>query len=166
MPTYRILYKEELEDLKIEFVRFLSAHSITSQDWEKMKANQKQKSMKWIELFSDMVFDTILKKIELLELRLDSEIKFLTFDEKNTYMVGLVIDGAVNIDFSQNEDPAEMITRFQEENGVLKIIRGERPHQDTRELEIFKSMAQGYLISKNKALYKSIKEIISSQNKK
>jgi len=165
MPKYRLLYKEELEDLKVEFVRFMSAHSITSDDWEKMKANESEKSMKWIEIFSDMVFDTVLKKIKLLELRLDNEIKFLSFDKKNTYMVGLVINGTESIDFTQNEDPAEMITKFQNEGGSLRIITGERPHENTREVEVFKNMSEGYLISKNKKLYKALKDIIASQNK-
>ena len=112
-----------------------------------------------------MVFDTVLKKIKLLELRLDNEIKFLSFDKKNTYMVGLVINGSESIDFTQNEDPAEMITKFQNEGGSLRIITGERPHENTREVEVFKNMSEGYLISKNKQLYKALKDIIASQNK-
>jgi hypothetical protein len=163
MPKYRLLYREELEDLKLEFIRFLSAHSITAPDWEKMKEEDPDKSANWIELFSDMVFDTVLKKIELLELRTETEIKFLTFDEKNTNMVGLKIEGTGSINLTKNENASEMISRFQQEGGELRIITGERPHEDSRELEVFKNMALGYLISKNKELHHSLNEIISER---
>ena len=164
MAKYRLLNLEELEDLKLEFVRFLSAHSITAPDWEKMKIETPEESKNWIELFSDMVFDTILKKIDLLEMREEAEIRFLTFDDKNTYMIGIKVEGAVGLDFTSNEDAAVMIDKFQKQGGELRIITGERPHEGTREDEVFKNMNLGYLISKNTELHKSLLSIVENQN--
>ena len=41
---YRILSKEELEPLKDDFIKFLSANTITGEDWVKIKAEKPEEA--------------------------------------------------------------------------------------------------------------------------
>jgi len=60
MPKYRILSSEELELLEKEFIEFLVINGITADEWQKIKASEPEKTKKFIELFSDVVFEKLM----------------------------------------------------------------------------------------------------------
>ena len=53
---YRILSSKELEPLKDDFIRFLSANTVTGEDWAKIKSNKPNEALKLIEIFSVLEF--------------------------------------------------------------------------------------------------------------
>ena len=70
---YRVLSTKELEPLKDDFIKFLSANTITGEDWTKIKSNKPNQASKLIEIFSDIVWEKSLEKIKYLEHRLISQ---------------------------------------------------------------------------------------------
>ena len=64
---YRILNSKELEPLKDDFIKFLSANTVTGEDWAKIKSNKPNEALKLIEIFSDIVWERSLEKIKYLE---------------------------------------------------------------------------------------------------
>ncbi|MDG1850071.1 MAG: DUF6495 family protein [Flavobacteriales bacterium] len=88
---YRRLSPEELEPLKEDFIQFLSANTITGDDWAKTKANKPEEAQKIIGLFSDIVWEKSLEKIESLEHRDDRYLKVFLFEEKKISMVGFSV---------------------------------------------------------------------------
>ena len=54
---YRVLSTKELEPLKDDFIKFLSANTITGEDWAKIKSSKPNQALKLIEVFSDIVWE-------------------------------------------------------------------------------------------------------------
>ena len=86
---YRILNNTELEPLKDDFIKFLSANTVTGEDWAKIKSNKPNEALKLVEIFSDVVWEKALDKIKYLEHRDDNYLKVFYCGENKIEMVGL-----------------------------------------------------------------------------
>ena len=156
---YRRLTNEELQGLQSEFVTFLSSNHVTAQDWEKIKVNSPEKVDSLIGLFSDLVFDKILKQVNYLELKFPKDMRIFQFHEDKLEMVGLQIEGETSLDFTQNADPTQMMQLLQASGAKLKLYAGERAYKKDRKLEAFELMQQGALISKDGGLFKTLRSL-------
>jgi hypothetical protein len=67
LVKYRRLRKDELEELEGEFIKFLASNTVTADDWVKTKAETPEKAEDLLDVFSDIVFEKILEKVEYLE---------------------------------------------------------------------------------------------------
>ncbi|MEL7221363.1 MAG: DUF6495 family protein, partial [Bacteroidota bacterium] len=72
---FRRLTLEELNELEQDFVQFLVANTVTGPDWERIKTEQPDKAESLIELFSDIVFEKIIKGVRYLEFKTMDDIK-------------------------------------------------------------------------------------------
>lgn len=156
---YRKLNIEELQELEQEFITFLSAQSITSDLWEEMKEKQPERAELLIEQFSDIVFDKVLGNIEYLEQKSKREIRLFHCQPEKIKMLGLIIDGETELDFTQNLSPRQMVQQMQLSGAKLRMYQGERGYKKQRERELFELMEEGALISKDGALYKTLEGI-------
>lgn len=161
---YRRLGKEELLELEQEFVRFLASHSITAEDWEKMKKESQEKAEGMIDIFSDIVFEQTLKKITYLELKTPRDYRTFHCLSEKIFMVGILIEGPSNLDFTQNLPPQEMMAQLQMSNAKLKLYKGEKTYNKEREVELFELMQKGALISKDGAMFKTLSQLSNGQN--
>ncbi len=64
---YTRLTKEQLEELHPEFINFLATQSITASEWEMIKTNRPHVAEEEIDVFSDLVWEGVLQKVEYLE---------------------------------------------------------------------------------------------------
>ncbi len=60
---YRLLTKEQLEELHQEFATFLATQQIDVNEWTKIKKEQPQVAEEEIAIFSDMVWEDVLTKV-------------------------------------------------------------------------------------------------------
>ena len=88
---YRILNNTELEPLKDDFIKFLSANTVTGEDWAKIKSNKPNEALKLVEIFSDVVWEKALDKIKYLEHRDDNYLKVFYCGENKIEMVGFKV---------------------------------------------------------------------------
>lgn len=154
---YRRLSKEELLELESEFVRFLASHSITSDEWVKLKENEPDKVNGLIDIFSDLIFEQTLKKVQYLEQRTAKDYRTFHCLEDKIEMIGILIDGPSQLDFTQQEvSPQEMMMQLQRSNARLKMYQGEKQYQKAREEELFELMENGAMISKDGAMFKTL----------
>jgi len=86
MPKYRLLNQEELQSLEKEFIDFLVLNGITAPDWEKLKSDE-HTSQRFIEVFSDVVFEKILRQIEYLDRYSKSSIFAFKCTEKEIQLI-------------------------------------------------------------------------------
>ncbi len=156
---YRVLNIEELQELEQEFITFLSAQSITSDVWEEMKEKQAERANLLIEQFSDLVFEKVIANIEYLEQKSKREIRLFHCMPEKIKMLGLVIQGETQLDFTQNMSPEQMMQQMQLSGAGLKMYQGERAYKKQREIELFELMEEGALISKDGALYKTLQSL-------
>lgn len=141
MPKYRALDLVELESLEKEFVDFLVLNGIMHDDWIKMKNEDPAAAQKMTELFSDVVWESILRKAKHLDFRSSHSIKcFQCLDEK-IVLVGI---DSKDTDMS-TEKFAQMKTQDYPDD--IEVYTTEKKYAKNREQEIFDMINWGCEIS-------------------
>jgi hypothetical protein len=64
---YRLLTKEQFENLHQEFARFLALQSIDVSEWNDIKLNKPQIAVNEMEIFSNIVWEDVLTKTSYIE---------------------------------------------------------------------------------------------------
>ena len=126
---YRRLTEEELQALEQEFINFLAAAQITGPDWEKMKINEPQVAEELIDAFSDLVYEKVLKNIQLLEYRDEKTLNIFKFEEDKILLLGLRVKEKSEMDLTKPES-------FKLNNltiSSLTVIKTERKYSKSKE---------------------------------
>ncbi len=140
--TYRNLTSEELHELEKEFIEFLVVNGIHADDWVKMKEESKEEVDRIIELFSDVIFEGIMRKTRFLEFRTRFDIKTFQCLEDKIILMG--IKGPDEVDFN---DPVKLDQYMKKPVEGIEIYTQEKAYGKKRELEIFDMTNQGCYIS-------------------
>ena len=64
---YSRLTKEQFEEMHQEFINFLASQSITASEWEEIKEEKPQVAEEELDVFSDLIWEGVLDKVEYLE---------------------------------------------------------------------------------------------------
>jgi len=150
---YRALHIDELQEMESEFIQFLALLSITGPDWERMKTADPLRVQQIIEDFSETFFDRVLQRVQYLEHRSKNTLRTFYFDDEKAFMLGLVVDGSEDIDFTQNMPAEEMLAMVQSGNARVGLQQAEKQYQKSREEEIFLLLEGGAKISRDGELY-------------
>ena len=67
MSKYRELSKEELELFRQDFIDFLVVNGIDADEWQESQENNPGKAAETIRIFTDFIFDTVLRKIKYID---------------------------------------------------------------------------------------------------
>ena len=153
MPIYRLLSREELLELEKEFVEYLVLNGIAADDWEKMKINDHEGAERIIELFSDVVFEGILRKVQYLEYRAEDFVHtFQCLDDKLVLVAMECEGGEDEVNFMDSEFIQQAAVRPPEN---LIVNTNSKPYSKTRELELFDMISAGCTISDG-SLFKTL----------
>lgn len=144
MPTYRLLTLEELTELEKEFVEYLVLNGITAEDWVKMKEQDKEGAEKIIELFSDVVFEGIMRNVHFLEYRAESFVHAFQCLSDKLVLVAMESEDDSNVNF--------LDSTFIESASInppdkLIVRTTSKPYSKTRERELFDMIQAGCTIS-------------------
>ena len=157
---YRILSNKELEPFKDDFVRFLSANTITGEDWSKIKSNKPNEALKLVEIFSDIVWERSLGKIKYLEHRDEKYLKVFYFGENKVEMVGFKVN-AKNSPSLLDEGTFRLLSsgelRFSDLSA--EFSSSEKTYTDSRNLEVFYLMEAG-CVPCEKSFFYGIKSLL------
>jgi len=156
MAKYRLLTNQELVEMKTEFINYLVINGIAADDWKKMLAEEPSKAQEIVDLFSDVVFEKILRKVNFVLKQGKKEIVAFHCMDDTIEMCGLVAGPDIDVDFTDHETIARLIA-----NPIkgLETISGEKAYSKARELEIFELTQQGGLISDGN-VFNALKSII------
>ncbi len=152
MPKYRLLSLEELKELEKEFVDYLVVNGITADDWEKIKQEDSKKAAQIIELFSDVVFEGIMRKVKFLEVRTRSELKVFQCLADKLVLVGMSAGPDKDVDFT---NPDFIKNAMVDPPSGLKVYTSEKTYDGKREIELFKMIQAGAVIVDDR-LFKSL----------
>ena len=155
---YRRLNIEELSELETAFIRFLAVQGIPGDDWKKIKRDNPDRMNEMIELFSDTVFHETLTKINYLQFLQPREIKTFHCQPDKIKLLGLIVEGESNIDFTKMDSPQAMAQQIATSKAQLKMYSAEKAYTKERELELFGMMESGCLISEGE-IYKLLKQL-------
>ena len=156
---YRRLSNEELRDLEKEFTRFLAVNHVTADDWVRLKEKEMDKAEELISIFSDIIFNKTLKKLEYLEFKTPYDIKTFHCDKEKIVLMGIAVDKNAGIDFTKNESPEQMMKILKESGKNIQIYTAEKKYSDSREKELFQMLENGCLISRDGHLYKTLHQL-------
>jgi len=138
MPKYRTLSHTELKELEKEFVDYLVVSGIDAGDWVKIKDGNPAKAVRIIELFSDVVWEKILRKTKYI-FKVENTTLFLFHyaDDMARLMIFQFPDG-----FDLKEKSQQEIIAFTRANGMQSIPQS-KSYIRSREEELFSMMQAG-----------------------
>ena len=141
---YRILNNKELEPLKDEFIKFLSANTVTGKDWVKLKSNKPNEALKLVEIFSDIIWEKVLDKIKYLEHRDDKYLKVFYCGENKFELVAFKVN-AVNAPSLLDETTFKLLgsgeLKFSELDA--EFYSSEKNYTLSRNMEVFSMIESG-----------------------
>lgn len=152
MPEYRRLSQEELHELQKEFIEYLVINGITAEDWEQMKTSDLAKAEKVIDLFSDVVFESILRKTAFLEYRDKTSLRVFQCLEDKLVVVAMEAPGSADADFT---DASYIQKAVVEPPQLLRVYTTEKAYGRKREAELFEMLQTGCVITDDK-LFKTL----------
>jgi hypothetical protein len=145
MSKYRRLNSQELHSLEKKFIQFLVANTITGDDWLKIKTSNPTRAEGLIDIFSDLVFEETLKKVEYLKMPGVNDLKVFHCTESSIRLLGISIESdGLEIDFSKPHHLKEIIEKHP---AAISIYSLDKKNTKTKEEEAFFLMEQGCLIT-------------------
>lgn len=151
-PKYRRLSKVELQELEKEFVEYLIINGIAADDWERLKQEELGKAEDIITLFSDVVFEGILRKVKFLDYYSAYEVKSIQCLADKMVLVGMHSSDPKH-DFTDADFIKEASIHAP---GGLEVYSSEKEYIKKREEELFELLKGGAIISKDGKLFKAL----------
>ena len=141
---YKRLTVEELQQLEKEFVHFLSSAQITAQDWEKMKMNEPGKAEELIDVFSDLVYDKVMGKMNYLEYRDKKTLNIFHCSEEKITLIGVRVKEHSRLDLTA----PDVFAQWNDDHaGSVDVIKTEKKYVNERGVEVFELLQTGCLIT-------------------
>lgn len=144
---YKRLESAELKELEKEFIHFLSSAQITGSDWEKMKVNELEKVEELIDVFSDLVYEKVMSKIDYLEYRDNKSLNLFHFTNDKIVLVGLRVKDNNSLDFMKEN----VFEAWNQSNmNSVNLVKTEKGYSKGRGLEVFELLQAGCFITDSK----------------
>ena len=144
---YKRLTPEELQVLEPDFINFLASMQITGPDWEKMKKEENDKANELIDVFSDVVYDKVLSKINDLEYRDAKTLNIFHFAADKIQLVGLRVKENSQLDLTSEN----VLAQWSESNNAsVNIVRSEKSYDKEKQVKVFGLLQTGCLITDEK----------------
>ncbi len=134
MAKYRLLSFEELYELEKEFIEFLILNGIVAEDWVKMKESEPEKAEKMIHLFSDVVFEQIMRKTQFVERRSQEKVEVFQCLADKFVIVCLDATKIGNANFKSHQYLEKSLI---DPPAHLEVYTYDQIYRNVRELEIF-----------------------------
>lgn len=150
MAKYRTLSGKELEELEKEFIEYLVINGITVNEWDQLKKDDPEKVDRIIELFSDVVFEGVMRKVEFLQYRNANEVRAFQCLSDKVILASMTADAGA--DFTNPDFIQQAISH---PPSSLRVSTTEKPYGKQRELELFELVKAGCEISDG-TLFKAI----------
>ena len=152
MAKYRLLSSEELPGFEKEFVDYLVLNGITGSDWEKLKQEEPEKAAGIIDLFSDVIWEGILRKIEYLEHRSPTAVRCFQCLAGEIVLVAMEADADTGVDFTNEQF---LQTALANPPKGIRVYTVSKPYKGSREEELFRMVELGCEVTDGK-LFKAL----------
>ena len=141
---YRRLRRDELEDVRDQFVKFLGVNGIDAATWQRLKVEEPTTADGLILQFSQLVFDGTLKRVEYLVQRRPNDLRTYKCGPDKIEMRGVLVSGETSLDLTDTEtSPQDMLITLRSEGAQLRLYSAERSYQEVgREQDIYRIMEQ------------------------
>ena len=152
---YTRLTKEQFEELHQEFANFLASQNIDKTEWEQIKSETPEVAEQELDVFSDLIWEGALNKVEYLEHSSKNHI-FLFELSENTAQSIVIQSHNPDIDFLTQEGLVWLSENISSDQ--TDIRQGSKSFDDKNAVA-FSLIQQGAVISDG-SLYKQIKSVL------
>lgn len=154
---YRQLTKEQFEELHEEFAKFLATQQIDVTEWKEIKKSKPEVAKEEMNLFSDVVWEGVLKKVNYLEHFSSGSLNLFRCDAEHIQRIVVTVskDG---FDFLKEADYKWFIENSKDDS--IEYFKGQKPYLKERNSEIFDLIEKGSVISKGD-LFEGVLKLIS-----
>ncbi|MET6992038.1 DUF6495 family protein [Sediminicola arcticus] len=153
---YTRLTKQQLEEMHKEFINFLATQSITAAEWDSMKTNRPEVAEEEIDVFSDLVWEGVLTKVEYLENVSAQNMHLFQLTEKEMKLISVKVMNP-NIDLSSQEGFEWFKKNWQSD--FVEYLSASKAYTSDKNLDKFDLIKQGAVITKGD-LYKWFDKMI------
>ncbi|WP_461533361.1 DUF6495 family protein [Sinomicrobium sp.] len=155
---YRRLTKEQLEELHPEFINFLATQSITAEEWSKIKAEQPETAEQEIDVFSDLIWEGVLQKVEYLENISQRQMHLFYLTDKEMKLIGIRVLNP-DIDLATKEGFSWFKKHFMTD--MVEIMTAAKAYSDDKNRDKFELIEKGAVITKGE-LYRWFDDILAA----
>ena len=140
---FKRLPPNELQKLEKDFIDFLVSNGITAEDWVKLKNKSLEKANDLIDLFSDIVYQRAMEKVEYLEYRGTHEMKIFHCGSDTIKMIGIEVERGQKLDLKTGDGLRRLGEVISTDAGRISIFSASKAYKPNREQEIFRMMNAG-----------------------
>ena len=153
---YRKLTKEQFESLHQEFAQFLATQKIDVDEWNKMKSQNSVLVEDELSIFSDMVWEDVLNKVEYLEHFSQKSVNLFKCEKEAIYRIVITINKDIDLFSEQGykwllENPKDK---------VVDYLKRSKVYSKEKNIEIFNLIENGSQISRGE-LYEFFNRLTS-----
>ena len=153
---YTRLTKQQLEELQQEFINFLATQSITASEWEMIKTNRPHVAEEEVDVFSDLVWEGVLTKVEYLENISAQQMHLFYLSSKEMKLISVKLRNP-NVDLTTSEGFGWFKKNWQSD--FVDYLVASKAYSDDPNADKFDLIQQGAVITKGE-LYKWFDKII------
>ena len=153
---YTRLTKQQLEELHQEFINFLATQSITAEEWEQLKKEKPEVAEEELDIFSDLIWEGVLTKVEFLENVSAQHMHLFHLQEKEMKLISVKVMNP-EIDLSTKEGFAWFKKNYQ--SNFVEYLTASKAYSENKNMDKFNLIKQGGVITKGD-LYKWFQELI------
>lgn len=141
---YQRLSREQFEELHQEFITFLATQSITAEEWEAIKTKQPEVAEEELDIFSDLVWEKVLKQASYLESIAPQQLFLFKISEEKIHLILVKVNHDA-VDLSNTEGLNWLETHLKDP--AVELFTSEKPFGSDPLLDIFKLIQQGATLS-------------------
>lgn len=153
---YRRLTKEQLVELKQEFINFLATQSITAEEWESIKTNQPKVAEQELDVFSDLIWEGVLNKVGYLENIAPHHMHLFETGEKEMRLISVKVRNP-EVELTTTEGFNWFKKNWQSD--YVDYLTASKAYSDDRNKDKFDLINQGAVITKGE-LFRWFDEVI------
>lgn len=154
---YKQLAKEQFEALHEEFSKFLATQQIDVKEWDLIKKEKPNVAEEELNLFSELVWENVLNKINYLEHFSKQNINLFKCEDKEILRVVVQVQKS-EFDFFNEKDYKWFIDNTNDDS--IQFFKGSKAYSNERNLELFDLIQKGSVISDG-ILYENIYKLIT-----
>ncbi len=153
---YARLTKEQFEELHNEFINFLATQSITATEWETLKKTRPQVVEEELDVFSDLVWEGVLGKVNYLENISRQQMHLFHLADKEMKLISVKI---LNPDIDLNTSIGFNWFKKNWQSDFVEYLQASKSFTEDKNLDKFKLIQEGAVITKGE-LYRWFDDII------
>ncbi|PHR92491.1 MAG: hypothetical protein COA80_14335 [Leeuwenhoekiella sp.] len=153
---YIRLTKEQLDEMHEEFINFLATQSITAEEWESIKRDKPDVAEQELDVFSDLIWEGVLSKVEYLEHFSPQHMFLFKVDSLKISMISVEVENE-SIDITTAQGYKWLQENFMKDE--VNLYSSSKLLSDDRNNDIFVLIRQGANITQGD-LYKWFEKFV------